>query len=348
MPHGPPLSCPRRGGGSSVGRAPGCGPGGRGFESRSPPLTRRLGRVSARAGILPPAMMFPWGAVRISSLVASAALAGYLWRGALEEPWSADDVLPREALPQQSQPPVIYVPPARRPGPAEASSSGRQASGNSVALDGTPATGGPSAGAAPPSRSRPPGPGTTSSTPTPPTPAATPPPAATPAPTPTPMPTPTPAPAPAPAPTPSGNDGPQSSPAPAPGTPSKPPMSPTPHHGPTTPPAHVPAKPPTATPPAHVPAKPARPAKPPKPTEPTNPDVRPGNGYGDDNHEHNGPPGQDVDHAQEGPPPATPDPQHDTGGTSGEHHPSDPGHEVVAEHGHGDDHGSGADKRKKP
>ena len=29
---------PPRGGGSSVGRAPGCGPGGRGFESRSPPL----------------------------------------------------------------------------------------------------------------------------------------------------------------------------------------------------------------------------------------------------------------------------------------------------------------------
>jgi len=82
--------------------------------------------------------------------------------------------------------------------------------------------------------------------------------------------------------------------------------------------------------------------------EPTNPDVRPGNGYGDDNHEHNGPPGQDADHAQEGPPPAAPDPQPDTGATSGDHHQTDPGHEVVAEHGHGDDHGSGADKRKKP
>src|SRR5206468_2010068 len=32
------LSFPRRGGGSSVGRAPGCGPGGRGFESRPPPF----------------------------------------------------------------------------------------------------------------------------------------------------------------------------------------------------------------------------------------------------------------------------------------------------------------------
>jgi hypothetical protein len=30
---------PPRGGGSSVGRAPGCGPGGRGFESPPPPCT---------------------------------------------------------------------------------------------------------------------------------------------------------------------------------------------------------------------------------------------------------------------------------------------------------------------
>src|SRR6185436_15926736 len=124
MPHGSPLSCPRRGGGSSVGRAPGCGPGGRGFESRSPPLTRRRARVSAQAGILRPAMKFPWGAVRISSLVASAALAGYLWRGALEDPSSLDNVFPRAALPRHSQPPVIYVPAARKPGPAEASVNG--------------------------------------------------------------------------------------------------------------------------------------------------------------------------------------------------------------------------------
>src|SRR3954453_5442534 len=31
------VSWVQRGGGSSVGRAPGCGPGGRGFESRPPP-----------------------------------------------------------------------------------------------------------------------------------------------------------------------------------------------------------------------------------------------------------------------------------------------------------------------
>ena len=36
----PALSCRGRGGGSSVGRAPGCGPGGRGFESRPPPCFR--------------------------------------------------------------------------------------------------------------------------------------------------------------------------------------------------------------------------------------------------------------------------------------------------------------------
>src|SRR6478735_5373143 len=40
----------RLGGGSSVGRAPGCGPGGRGFESRPPPsLSERLERVARAA-----------------------------------------------------------------------------------------------------------------------------------------------------------------------------------------------------------------------------------------------------------------------------------------------------------
>jgi hypothetical protein len=36
----PELSFFTRGGGSSVGRAPGCGPGGRGFKSRPPPLVQ--------------------------------------------------------------------------------------------------------------------------------------------------------------------------------------------------------------------------------------------------------------------------------------------------------------------
>ena len=36
------LSFAERGGGSSVGRAPGCGPGGRGFESPPPPLTLKV------------------------------------------------------------------------------------------------------------------------------------------------------------------------------------------------------------------------------------------------------------------------------------------------------------------
>ncbi len=44
----PRLSFPDRGGGSSVGRAPGCGPGGRGFESRPPPLTARLNSLLTR------------------------------------------------------------------------------------------------------------------------------------------------------------------------------------------------------------------------------------------------------------------------------------------------------------
>src|SRR5687767_5950591 len=37
-----------RGGGSSVGRAPGCGPGGRGFESRPPPSARPAANVRRR------------------------------------------------------------------------------------------------------------------------------------------------------------------------------------------------------------------------------------------------------------------------------------------------------------
>src|SRR5207237_4071027 len=44
----PGLSCLGRGGGSSVGRAPGCGPGGRGFESHPPPHTK-LARVKVLA-----------------------------------------------------------------------------------------------------------------------------------------------------------------------------------------------------------------------------------------------------------------------------------------------------------
>src|SRR5438094_3152601 len=43
------ILSPLRGGGSSVGRAPGCGPGGRGFESRPPPFPRESGkRLSPR------------------------------------------------------------------------------------------------------------------------------------------------------------------------------------------------------------------------------------------------------------------------------------------------------------
>src|SRR3989440_4687457 len=38
---GAAILSPLRGGGSSVGRAPGCGPGGRGFESRPPPSPER-------------------------------------------------------------------------------------------------------------------------------------------------------------------------------------------------------------------------------------------------------------------------------------------------------------------
>src|SRR5207244_1473668 len=45
---GAAILSPLRGGGSSVGRAPGCGPGGRGFESRPPP--HRTESISLSAG----------------------------------------------------------------------------------------------------------------------------------------------------------------------------------------------------------------------------------------------------------------------------------------------------------
>ena len=99
MPHASPLSCERRGGGSSVGRAPGCGPGGRGFESRSPPLCRLPAMGVRRARNTPlrdeitvdtPSASRAWWR--------SPALPGYLWRGALEEPERADRRAPPQAL----------------------------------------------------------------------------------------------------------------------------------------------------------------------------------------------------------------------------------------------------------
>ncbi len=44
MPERPPLDCGARGGRSSVGRAPGCGPGGRGFKSRRSPSRSAVNR----------------------------------------------------------------------------------------------------------------------------------------------------------------------------------------------------------------------------------------------------------------------------------------------------------------
>jgi len=93
-------------------------------------------------------------------------------------------------------------------------------------------------------------------------------PVAPPAPTPPPAPVPTPTPAPAPAPTPT--------PAPAP------PVV-TPVVTATPPPAETT---PTASPP---------PPPPPPPTTMPDDNSKPGNGYGDKNHDHTGPPGQDKD-----------------------------------------------------
>ena len=63
-------------------------------------------------------MRSPWTVLRVSSLVAVAVTAGYLWRGALEDPARISRILPPEAFADSSQPPVIYVPHAAIPGPA--------------------------------------------------------------------------------------------------------------------------------------------------------------------------------------------------------------------------------------
>jgi hypothetical protein len=93
--------------------------------------------------------------------------------------------------------------------------------------------------------------------------------------------------------------------------------------------------PPTTTPsPAPPPqGQPAQPDQPDQPGEPCDDDdanTRPGNGYGDDNHEHTGPPGHD----------------HHEGGDSSQYgngQGDDHGNGQVDDHGngHGDDHGNG-------
>jgi hypothetical protein len=101
-------------------------------------------------------------------------------------------------------------------------------------------------------------------------------------------------------------------PTPTPSAPTTPVATPTPSAPPpaapvpSAPPERQPAAaPPTVTPPAVVPT--------PTPTTPD--DSRPGNGYGDSNHEHIGPPGQakDSNHEHTGPPGQAKDKHHDKG-----------------------------------
>jgi hypothetical protein len=88
--------------------------------------------------------------------------------------------------------------------------------------------------------------------------------------------------------------------------------------------------------PAPAPTPAPSPAPPPPQTQPGSPSgdcddaSRPGNGYGDDNHDHTGPPGQDH--------------HHDDGGDSsqqGNGHGDDNGNGNGNGNGHGDDHGNG-------
>ena len=73
--------------------------------------------------------------------------------------------------------------------------------------------------------------------------------------------------------------------------------------------------------------------------------MRPGNGYGDDNHEHSGPPGHESDPQQPAAPNVDPPPSDagaDTGDDQHEH-----GHEADGDHGHGDDGNAGHDNGKQ-
>src|SRR5215204_2773556 len=321
MPHGPPLSCARRGGGSSVGRAPGCGPGGRGFESRSPPLSDQPRGPSAEVAILRAAMRFPWTPIRFATLLTVAVLAAFLWRDALVgEPETVARSLPPQ-IADRAEPPVIYVPSAKPPstsgGPVGRANDGSQAARNGAAARPNRRVGRTSRGTEAPTDQR--GPRSTpasspAATPaTAPKPAVKPPPKPTAEPTPTPKP-PTPAPAPkptpAPGPTPSpptgggGGQGPASQPTP---TPASPTPSPAPVHDPA------------AAPPTHTPA----PAPTPTSTPPT--EERPGWGHGDPNHHHTGPPGQEDEHHHTGPP-GQEDDYHHTGppGQEDEHHHTGP------------------------
>ena len=110
--------------------------------------------------------------------------------------------------------------------------------------------------------------------------------------------TPRPAPAP-PAPKPKPKPAPQPQPAPAPTPPAVPPPAVPP---PAVPPPAVPAPPAPPAPPVVV--TPTPPAPPPPASAPAEPaaasagdgSTRPGNGWGDPNHEHTGPPGQAKKH----------------------------------------------------
>ena len=68
----------------------------------------------------------------MSSLVAVAVTAGYLWRGALDDPTRISRILPPEAFSDTSQPPVIYVPAAESPAPAAEAACGKRGRSSSA------------------------------------------------------------------------------------------------------------------------------------------------------------------------------------------------------------------------
>ena len=73
--------------------------------------------------------------------------------------------------------------------------------------------------------------------------------------------------------------------------------------------------------------------------------MRPGNGYGDENHEHSGPPGHESDPQQAAAPNAVPGPSDAGASTGGGQH--DQGHEAEDDHVHGDHGNAGHDNGGK-
>src|SRR5262249_24352404 len=94
-----------RGGGSSVGRAPGCGPGGRGVESSPPPSLLALLKERRRSDRMPIGMRKAWiPLLVVVGLTLVAPAVGLAKPGADPETQLAEKYAPVVRLVKQSEP----------------------------------------------------------------------------------------------------------------------------------------------------------------------------------------------------------------------------------------------------